>query len=66
MSEPAFRVTYATLSADDDDLHRAYDQGISSARTLLGREHPFYIDGQPCPGDGLREVRSPIDRDIAR
>jgi 1-pyrroline-5-carboxylate dehydrogenase len=64
MSEPAFRVTYATLSADNDDLHRAYDEGISSARMLLGREHPFYIDGQPRSGDGVREVHSPIDRDI--
>jgi 1-pyrroline-5-carboxylate dehydrogenase len=64
MSEPAFRVTYATLSADNDDLHAAFDQGIAAARSLLGAAHPFYIDGQPHTGDGTSEVRSPIDSEI--
>ncbi|MBU1227616.1 MAG: aldehyde dehydrogenase family protein [Actinobacteria bacterium] len=64
MSEPAFRVTYATLSADNDDLHTAYDQGIAAARDLLGHDHPFYVAGQPGHGEGTREVHSPIDRDI--
>ena len=64
MSEQVFRVTYATLSADNDDLHAAYDEGIAAAGDLLGAEHPFYINGRPHPGDGVREVRSPVDRDI--
>ena len=64
MSEQVFRVTYATLSAENDDLHAAYDEGIVGARELLGEEHPFYIDGRPRRGDGAREVVSPIDRDI--
>ena len=64
MSEQVIRVTYATLSADNDDLHAAYDEGIAAAGDLLGAEHPFYINGRPHPGDGVREVRSPIDRDI--
>jgi 1-pyrroline-5-carboxylate dehydrogenase len=64
MSEPAFRVTYATLSADNDDLHAAYDEGIAAARELLGADHPFYVDGNPREGAGVAEVRSPIDRDI--
>ncbi|MGZ8784597.1 MAG: aldehyde dehydrogenase family protein, partial [Acidimicrobiia bacterium] len=64
MSGQVFRVTYATLSADNDDLHAAYDGGIAAARGLLGAEHPFYINGRALRGDGMREVRSPIDRDI--
>ncbi|HKZ30716.1 MAG TPA: hypothetical protein VJ482_13920 [Acidimicrobiia bacterium] len=31
MSEQVIRVTYATLSADNDDLHAAYDEGIVAA-----------------------------------
>jgi 1-pyrroline-5-carboxylate dehydrogenase len=64
MSEPVFRVTYATLSADNEDLHAAYDEGIAAARELLDADHPLYVAGQPRPGDGVREVRSPIDHDI--
>jgi 1-pyrroline-5-carboxylate dehydrogenase len=64
MSGQVFRVTYATLSADNDDLHAAYDGGIAAARGLLGAEHPFYINGRALRGDGMKEVRSPIDRDI--
>ncbi len=64
MSEQIFRVTYATLTAENDDLHAAYDEGIAGARELLGEEHPFYIDGRPRRGGGTQEVLSPIDRDI--
>ena len=64
MTDQEFRVTYATLSADNDDLHVAYENGIAASRDLLGLEHPFFIDGGPRSGDGTREVRSPIDRDV--
>ncbi len=64
MSEQGFRVTYATLSAENDDLHVAYGEGIAAARDLLGFDHPFFVNGEPRTGDGVREVRSPIDRDI--
>ena len=33
----SFRVTYATMSADDADLHDGYDRGIEAARSRLGR-----------------------------
>jgi 1-pyrroline-5-carboxylate dehydrogenase len=31
-----FRVTYATLSADNEELHAAYEQGVRTARSWLG------------------------------
>ena len=30
------RVTYATLSADNEDLHTAYEEGLQIARSWLG------------------------------
>ena len=30
------RVTYATLSADNEDLHAAYEEGLEIARSGLG------------------------------
>jgi 1-pyrroline-5-carboxylate dehydrogenase len=62
----AFRVTYATLSADNEELHAAYDRGIVTARTWLGGDHPFVVDGERrtgAPGAALEE-RSPADRDL--
>jgi len=59
-----FRVTYATLSADNDALHEAYDQGIEEAKVRLGADHPFYVDGEERIGGGFRASTSPIDHDI--
>ena len=63
-SETSFRVTYATMSADNDALHEAYDRGILEARTRLGADHPFYIDGVEHGGSGRHASPSPIDRTI--
>ena len=35
-----FRVTYATMSADNEDLHKEYDEGIEQAKAELGRTIP--------------------------
>ncbi len=62
----AFRVTYATLAADNEELHAAYDRGIEVARTWLGEDHHFTVDGERrggAPGGDFEE-RSPSDRDI--
>lgn len=64
MSEQGFRVTYATMSADDEGLHEAYDRGIEEARSWLGGRHPFPVNGEPREGASWAEERSPIDRDI--
>ena len=52
MAEEGFRVTYATLSADNEDLHEAYDRGIEIARSWLGQQHPFVVDGEARDGSG--------------
>jgi 1-pyrroline-5-carboxylate dehydrogenase len=61
-----FRVTYATLSADDDALHAEYDRGIETARSWLGETHNSLVNGEHRPGIAGQEYeeRSPIDRDL--
>ncbi|HYT29911.1 MAG TPA: hypothetical protein VEN82_03975, partial [Actinomycetota bacterium] len=64
MAQQGFRVTYATLSADSDELHRAFDEGLQKARSWLGETHPFHVNGEARHGEGYDEERSPADRDI--
>ncbi len=41
-----FRVTYATLTADDEQLQNAYTEASADVAASLGAEHPLIIDGQ--------------------
>jgi 1-pyrroline-5-carboxylate dehydrogenase len=59
-----FRVTYATMSADNEELHEGYEEGIEAAKAELGRFHPAVVDGEERQGGGSYELRSPIDQDI--
>jgi 1-pyrroline-5-carboxylate dehydrogenase len=66
MTRPAQRhkITYATLRADNEELHALYDAGVEKARARLGAYHQNWIGGGGRDGDGAFELRSPIDRDI--
>ena len=59
-----FRVTYATMSADNEELHEAYDEGVEQARAELSKTVPVVVNGKERPGEGTYELRSPIDDDI--
>lgn len=59
-----FRVTYATMSADNEELQAAYDQGLEQARAELGKEHAVVVNGEERWSGELFEERSPIDSDI--
>ena len=59
-----FRVTYATMSADNEELHKGYEEGIETAKAELGRFHPAVVNGEERQGDDSYELRSPIDKDI--
>ena len=61
---PRIKITYATLRADNEDLHTQFEAGASAARALLGGYHRNYVAGAWRDGDGTFEVRSPIDTDI--
>ena len=60
----AFRVTYATLSADDDELQVSYDTAVETARYGLGAFHPLRIGVDETVCDHTFATRSPIDREV--
>jgi 1-pyrroline-5-carboxylate dehydrogenase len=59
-----FKVTYATLSADNEEMLESFAKGVETARSWLGKDYPFYVDGDARHGDDTFEERSPVDRDI--
>jgi 1-pyrroline-5-carboxylate dehydrogenase len=63
-SQPRLKITYATLRADNEQLHREYEAGLAEAKTQLDAHHLNLVDGQERSGDGESTVRSPIDREI--
>ena len=56
-----FRVTYATLSADNEDLHAAYEEGVKTARSWVGRTIQVVVDGQPRTDGETFTLSSPND-----
>src|SRR5205823_9570075 len=62
--ETKFRITYATMSADNEELQSAYDQAVETVRDWLGQKHPFYVNGEAREGEGYDEERSPNDSSI--
>ncbi len=58
------KITYATLRADNEELHALYEAGLEKAKGRLGQYHRNFIDGAERDGDGTFEVRSPIDSEI--
>jgi 1-pyrroline-5-carboxylate dehydrogenase len=63
-SQPRLKITYATLRADNEQLHREYEAGLAEAKTQLDGHHRNFVDGKERDGDGELTVHSPIDRDI--
>jgi 1-pyrroline-5-carboxylate dehydrogenase len=59
-----FKITYSTLSADNPQMHKNYEEGIEAARAWLGSDYPYYVDGEARTSDRVEEERSPIDNDI--
>jgi len=68
VTETSFRVTYATLSAEDERVDAEFDRGLEVASGWLGAGHSSVVGGEPRDGAGTYETRSPIDteREIGR
>src|SRR6201999_1529567 len=54
-----FRVTYATLSADNEQLQQAYEAGLQLATSWLGATIPGYVSGKPRTSGPLFTLTSP-------
>lgn len=55
------KITYATLTADNSELHAAFDAAIADVRGKLGKSHPLSIAGKPRASADSSESTSPID-----
>ncbi len=64
MTAERIKITYATLSANNETLHQLYEAGLEKAKARLGQYHRNLVDGKDRDGDGTFEVRSPIDSEI--
>jgi 1-pyrroline-5-carboxylate dehydrogenase len=61
---PRMKITYSTLSADNEELQSAFDAALERARAGLGRTYPMLIGGEERTGGKTFEDRSPIDREL--
>jgi 1-pyrroline-5-carboxylate dehydrogenase len=61
---PRMKITYATLSADNEELQAAFDTALDRVRSTLGTSYPMLIGGEERRGQQEFEDRSPIDRDV--
>ncbi len=61
---PHMKITYATLSADNEELQAAFDTAIERVRSQLGATYPMIIGSEERTRDETFEDRSPIDADI--
>jgi 1-pyrroline-5-carboxylate dehydrogenase len=59
-----FRVTYATLSADNEELQRSYDEAAERVRGELGASYPVIVNGEERWRDDVYAEPSPIDKDL--
>ncbi len=59
-----FKITYATMSADNEEMAASYGKGIETARSWMGQEYPFYVNGEARLREKTLDERSPIDSEI--
>jgi 1-pyrroline-5-carboxylate dehydrogenase len=61
---PRMKITYATLSADNEELQASFDAAVERVRGELGRSYPMVIGREERLGAQEFEDRSPIDTRI--
>jgi 1-pyrroline-5-carboxylate dehydrogenase len=60
-----FKITYATMSADNEELQSAYDEAIDHVKAgWLGAEVPMFINGEKVYADEKFGSYSPINTDV--
>lgn len=59
-----FKVTYATLSADNAELHAELDRGLAKVKAELGKTHPIYVGGKPRTTSQVIDSRNPADQEV--
>lgn len=62
--KPRIKITYATLRADNEDLHSGFEEAVERVRADFGAHRQHYIDGAWRDSPSSFEVRTPIDTDV--
>ncbi|REK37205.1 MAG: aldehyde dehydrogenase family protein, partial [Actinobacteria bacterium] len=60
----AMKITYATMSADNQELNQAYEAAVDSVRERLGKTYGVWVNGEERTDRELFEEKSPIDKSI--
>ena len=58
---PRMKITYATLSADNEELQASFDRAVAGAKDQLGQRYPMLIGEERRFAGEEFEDRSPID-----
>ena len=59
------KITYATLSADNEELQSAFDEAIGRVKSeWLGVEVPMYINGEQVYADEKLKSYSPVNTEL--
>jgi 1-pyrroline-5-carboxylate dehydrogenase len=60
-----FKVTYATMSADNEELQSAFDEAIAKVKAeWLGVEVPMFINGEKVYAEKKMESYSPVNTEL--
>ncbi|HIE22050.1 MAG TPA: aldehyde dehydrogenase family protein [Acidimicrobiia bacterium] len=60
----ALKITYATMSAENEELNTAYEKAVADVKSRLGQTHGVIVNGEHRTDRDLYEERSPIDHEI--
>lgn len=58
------KITYATMSADNEELNTAYEKAVAGVDSRLGQTHGVIVEGEPRSDRDLFVETSPIDREV--
>jgi 1-pyrroline-5-carboxylate dehydrogenase len=58
------KITYSTMSADNEELNRAYDAAVNRARVRLGNSYGVWVNGEERTDRDVFVEKSPIDREV--
>ena len=58
------KITYATMSTDNEEMNRAYEAALESVKTRLGKDHGVMVDGEERKDREMFEEVSPIDSSV--
>src|SRR5690606_22370424 len=60
----SLKITYATMSADNQELNDAFDAAVEKARQTLGQTHGVIVNGEHRTDREVHTEVSPIDSGI--